>query len=256
MVATDLGDQQTTQVHTVTLVAENTPPVADAGDDIRQDCSEPCVDAECGTTVTLDASGSSDADDDELTYTWTGPFTEGDGTVTGEVVEVTLPLGTHIITLTVDDGTTTSTDTVEVVIAVKVTGLKPPLAGLVPAGETAPLPWRAFNAGRTLPLRFTLTCGQQQLTADDVAAPEIVGLVDQDRNSVDLSTIDADAGSSNGNTLFFRHDDEQWIYNLSTKDMPGGKTYTLTIRMPDGQDYQARFALREGRVSRRSSGRR
>ena len=48
----------------------------------------------------LDGSKSTDPDMDSLTFTWTGPF----GTVTEPKPTVTLPLGTNIITLTVDDG--------------------------------------------------------------------------------------------------------------------------------------------------------
>jgi len=71
------------------------PPVANAGPD--QTVS---ADATCMAQVTLDGRGSSDPDDDPLTYTWTGTF----GTVIGPTPTVTLPLGTFKITLTVDDG--------------------------------------------------------------------------------------------------------------------------------------------------------
>lgn len=77
------------------LEVTNTPPVADAG--IGQ--SLECTSAD-GAGVTLDASGSYDADNDNLTFTWTGDF----GTLTGEVVETVLPLGSHDISLTVKDG--------------------------------------------------------------------------------------------------------------------------------------------------------
>ena len=50
--------------------------------------------------IALDGTWSYDPDKDPLTYTWTGPF----GTLTGEAVTATLPIGTHTITLTVDDG--------------------------------------------------------------------------------------------------------------------------------------------------------
>ncbi len=84
----------------------NQPPMADAGEDQVQEASGPS-----GTPVTLDASGSSDPDNNNLTFTWTGPFSEGGGTVTGEVVQVTLQIGTHTIDLLVDDGQgETSTD--------------------------------------------------------------------------------------------------------------------------------------------------
>lgn len=258
VVATNVSDLQITQTHTVTLLG-NIAPLADAGDDIAQPCSSPC-NGSCATQVTLDGSGSSDEDGDDLIYTWTGPFPEGNGTVTGITTVVTLPLGASEITLSVDDGTAQSTDTVMVTVEVEVVGLKTPLAGLVPAGKRPPLPRRAFNPGNTLPLRFTLRCGESFLTANDIAAPEIVSLVDERRVPVDLALIDADAGASNDNTPFFRYgddDDGQWIYNLKTSGLTPRRTYTITIRMPGEQDYQARFSIRNvnGR-SRRSARRR
>ena len=79
---------------TINVSGENLPPVAVAGADQTIDCT--CSD---GSTVTLDGSGSYDADNDPLSYTWTGDF----GTLTGVVVQPMLPPGTHTIILTVED---------------------------------------------------------------------------------------------------------------------------------------------------------
>src|SRR5439155_13853190 len=76
-------------------IASNRPPVANAGPDQVVECS-----GGAQATVRLDGSASSDPDGDPLTFTWTGAF----GTRTGAVVEVSLPLGVHIATLTVNDG--------------------------------------------------------------------------------------------------------------------------------------------------------
>ena len=57
-----------------------------------------------GNSVPLYAGNSSDADDDALTYRWTGPFTEGNGTVSGQNPSVTLPIGVSTIALIANDG--------------------------------------------------------------------------------------------------------------------------------------------------------
>jgi hypothetical protein len=79
-------------------VVDNQPPVADAGVDQTIECA-----GAGGALVTLDGSASFDPDFDPLTYTWTGPFSEGGGVVSGATPAITLPPGVHTITLTVMD---------------------------------------------------------------------------------------------------------------------------------------------------------
>jgi hypothetical protein len=69
-------------------------PVANAGAD-----QTVTADGSCRAIVTLDGGASSDADGDLLAFTWTGPF----GTLSGATASVSLPAGTHVITLTVRD---------------------------------------------------------------------------------------------------------------------------------------------------------
>jgi hypothetical protein len=84
------------------------PPVANAGSDQVIECTN-----SAGVSVTLDGSTSYDPDGQPLNFTWTGYF----GTRTGMVTTVLLPLGVHIVTLTVDDGNGgTATDTVQISI--------------------------------------------------------------------------------------------------------------------------------------------
>jgi subtilisin family serine protease len=81
---------------------ENTPPVADAGDEQTVECVCNTVQ---GTQVTLDGTRSSDAEDTPLTYTWTGPFLESP--VHGAAPTITLDSGCpdeYVITLIVNDG--------------------------------------------------------------------------------------------------------------------------------------------------------
>jgi hypothetical protein len=90
----------------------NNPPVADAGED---------QEVECGTVVTLDGSGSTDADstegtnDDIVLFEWfEGETTLGEG----EMLEVEFEVGVHDVTLEVTDaaGASDTDDTVVTVV--------------------------------------------------------------------------------------------------------------------------------------------
>ena len=91
----------------VITVTDNQYPVADAGPDqtVEQTSAE-------GANVTLDGSGSSDPDNDTLSYfwNWTG------GSALGVSPTVTLPAGVTNVTLTVDDGEFNATDTVMITV--------------------------------------------------------------------------------------------------------------------------------------------
>ncbi len=92
----------------VILPPENQAPVANAGPDQVIEL------ASCdGAEVTLDGSASSDPDGDPLTYVWTWDA----GSAEGPNPAVSLPMGTTVITLAVDDGRGgSSSDTVKVSI--------------------------------------------------------------------------------------------------------------------------------------------
>jgi hypothetical protein len=96
-----------------TQQAPNTAPTANAGADQSLDQTSPA-----GADATLDGSASSDVDGDPLTYLWT--WTDGAGNPqqsTAVKPVVSLPLGTTVITLVVNDGHVASApDTVSVTV--------------------------------------------------------------------------------------------------------------------------------------------
>ena len=84
-------------------------PVADAGPDQGEECVGPE-----GASVRLQGSATGCG---ALTFTWTGPFAEGGGSVQGDVATVTLPLGQSSISLRVEDALGQSTtDTLGVTV--------------------------------------------------------------------------------------------------------------------------------------------
>ena len=95
----------------VNTVPVNNPPIANAG--IDQTVNE-------GDAVTLDASGSLDLDSDPITYSWVQTF--GTTVTLSDPVAIqptfTAPAATQTLTfeLTVDDGTDSSTDTVDIIV--------------------------------------------------------------------------------------------------------------------------------------------
>src|SRR5204863_6946261 len=98
----------------------------------------------------------------------------------------------------------------------------------------------AASSSRTRPLKLRLFCGTRSLTGGDIAAPQIVALT-RDGAPVDVRKVDLD-DNANNNTLLFRFSSGYWIYNMRTK-LLGHGTFVITIRFPNGQEYQSRFVL-------------
>jgi hypothetical protein len=115
---------------TVTITTGNSPPVADAGPDQT---------ASVGDTVTLDGTGSTDVDEDILTYSWSIISTpSGSGALLSDpssptptfVVDL---LGDYIVQLIVNDGTVESSpDTITIT-----TGNSAPVAEAGPSQTAA-----------------------------------------------------------------------------------------------------------------------
>ena len=102
---TDVGGSDIAIAHT----PPNSTPTADAGPDQTVE-----VTSVAGADLMLDGSGSSDPDNDELTYVWSWP---NGGAASGIGPTIVLPLGTHTITLQVDDGLAAHEDSVQITVA-------------------------------------------------------------------------------------------------------------------------------------------
>jgi streptogramin lyase len=102
-----VGVDATPILYDLTVEPANHPPTADAGPDetLEQTCY-------AGANVTLDGSGSSDPDGDVLIYVWTW---DGESAM-GVSPTIVFPLGTTTVTLEVDDGEYTDTDTVDITV--------------------------------------------------------------------------------------------------------------------------------------------
>ena len=108
LVFTDTANQscQTSFSVNIPSAPVNQAPSADAGPDQVIEQTGPGA-----MSVTLDGSGSSDPDGDPLTYNWSGG-----ATASGVNPVVSLNPGVHNITLTVDDGTDSDTDSVQITV--------------------------------------------------------------------------------------------------------------------------------------------
>ena len=187
----------------------NQPPVADAGPDRFVECSGPN-----GTPVTLDGSGSTDPNGDPLTFTWVGPF----GTWTGETIYPDLPLGTHTITLTVDDGRgKTDSDTVDVTV---IDSTPPSLSVSLSPNVLWPPNHKLVSIAASI---------QVSDTCDESPMVELVSIVSNE----------ADNGIGDGNAsddiqgADFGTDDRAFSLRAERAGRRLGRIYTITYRAID-----------------------
>lgn len=201
--------------------AVNLQPAADAGPDQIVECGGPN-----GASVTLDGSGSTDPDGDALTFSWTGPF----GTMTGETIHPDLPLGTHTITLTVEDSRgKTDTDTVDVTVR----------------DSTPPSLSVSLSPDVLWPPNHQL--------AGIAASIRVVDICDESPN-VALRTIvssEADDGLGDGDTggdiqgAAFGTDDREFSLRAERSGNGHGRIYTVTYGATDASGNVAEDATAE-----------
>lgn len=171
---TDLANRLVGETHIITLSAGNEAPIANAGMDQLLECSGAL------TTVNLDGSASSDADNDPLSYAWAGSF----GAASGVNAAVQLALGTHLIDLTVDDGILSAMDQLSVV-------LQDTIAPVITLGANVTLEATSLNgAGHDLGVMVDDLCG----TASYAITPNLASY------PLGKTTVIVDANDDSQNT--------------------------------------------------------
>jgi hypothetical protein len=195
-------------------IITNKPPIADAGEDqvIEQDNLD-------GTSVTLDGSGSSDPDDDPLTYewTWTG------GSAIGESPTISLPLGATTITLVVNDGAVDS-DPDTVIITVQDT--TPP--EIILSDEQIVL-WPPNHKYRTIEIAECCVISVTDICDADVDMDDVV------ITSVSSDEPENDPGTGDGNTLndIIIKDSQTVDLRAERQGNGNGRVYTINFEVTD-----------------------
>ena len=191
----------------------NTRPVGDTGDDRVIECA--CNTAE-GTKITLDGSGSYDADGDTLTFTWTGPFvgSPAHGATPTVTLEDGCP-GEYVITLVVNDGTEDS---------------EPDEVGIT-VDDTTP-PEFSFSVTPTMlwpPNKKMVKITPSWTLSDDCDSTPDVMLAS-------IAMCEADDIPSGGNTSDdIQIGDDGTIYVRAERNRSSNRIYTITYRAVD--DY-------------------
>ncbi len=213
------------------VVGVDIAPVANAGADQAAECPGP---------VTLDGSGSTDANstagtnDDIATYAW---FLGATRIAEGEVAHVNLPVGTHVITLRVTDKAG-ATDTDEVTVTIVDT--KPPVVTLRMSPERL---WPPNHKMKSVEAIFdirdcdpaprvqlvSVTSNEQENgLGDGDTAPDVAGAsLGADDRSVQVRSERAGVGSGRVYTFVYR-----------VTDASGNATdATATVTVPHDQGH-------------------
>jgi len=98
-----------------------------------------------------------------------------------------------------------------------------------------------FNAGSTVPAKFRV-CGADGNaigTPGVVTNFRLIQIVSKDGTS----NVDQAVTSTSSDTDF-RSGNQQWIFNIDTKDLSAGNTYVYLISLNDGSAIQFQFGLK------------
>jgi hypothetical protein len=189
------------------------PPVADAGPDQTVECT-----GDSQAEVTLNGSASTDPNDDITTYEWFERYGAADQVSigTGEVVTVSLGLGTHTITLLVTDATGgTSTDEV----VVEVADTTPPKVALsVSPSSLWPPNHKLVTIASTVRVD---ECGPYTVTLESVTSNE------PDNGTGDGDTANDIQGAATGTA------DYEFAVRAERSGSGSGRIYTVVYKVVD-----------------------
>jgi hypothetical protein len=196
--------------YTPDISKPNTTPIADSGSDITVYAG---VDG--AATITLDGSGSFDADGDELEYLW---YEDANQIAAGVDPNVTFTVGEHVIDLIVDDGTVSSEPNSVLVTVIK--AIEATRAYVVP---------RVINTtsrGRYVISLMQLPAG---VSKDDIEA----GSMTLDINGATVeSVIERSVGSGSRNYIFAFFKRSEVIAQVAGN---GSCDVTITGKLTTGQ---------------------
>ena len=121
--------------------------------------------------------------------------------------------------------------------------LEPVNADLVPPGDPVNYPTRSFQIGEDVPLVLKLKCGEQTLSAQEIAiTPEVFKIEHPVLGEIPLTGINATPGS-NSNDPFFTCDVAGCEFLLDTTNLPAGRV-VVTLRLPDSRTFEVGLIIR------------
>ncbi len=215
----------------VVVPPSNTAPIADAGSDASKEATG------ATTSVTLDGSGSSDADGDDLTYTWSK---DGFTVATGASPSLSLGLGTHTFTLTVTDGDGAS-DTDDVTVTITDT-TAPTISFSIVTQALWPPNHKMVLVGRNISASDLVDAGTGVTIA--VTSNEMANGLGDGNTSLDHQIV------ANGNGSFD-------VYVRAERSGKGsGRVYTISMSATDAsgntatRSFTATVAQNQSRASR------
>jgi len=97
-----------------------------------------------------------------------------------------------------------------------------------------------FKQGSTVPVKFRV-CDAK---GNSIGTPGVVASFQQIQtiNGTE-STVNEPVDSTTPNTEF-RWSGDQWVFNMNTKTLTAGKTYTYRVTLNDGTSFDFKFGLK------------